>query len=158
MNLKKANITYAFICNIPVCASLCLAANISANHGSFVLTDFLLNYAISLPVAILICLFVPLVGLGKWFTGLFGVNHETFTHNLMYRILATLFYSFIYFMILNPVLGVMNSLINGAWTDFSLWLFNWMRSLPGMMAVGFTASLFFDIPAYRVAHRIDPRF
>lgn len=158
MKFSKANIIYAFLCNIPVSACLCLAANISANHGVFVLNDFLLNYAISLPVAILICLFVPLIRLGKWFTSLFGVNHETFTGNLMYRLLATLFYSFIYFLILNPVLAISNALINHVWIELSLWFFNWMRTLPGMLAVGFTSSLFFDIPAYRTAHKIDPSF
>lgn len=158
MNFSKANLTYALICNIPVSACLCLAANFSANHGSINWMNFLLNYAVSLPVAIMICLFVPLVGLGKWFTGLFGVNHETFTNNLMYRLLATLFYSFIYFMILNPILAIFNSIINQQWIAIQVWFFNWMRSLPGMLCVGFVSSLFFDIPAYRLAHKIDPSF
>lgn len=158
MKIAKANLAYAFLCNIPVSACLCLAANISNNNGNFVILDFLLNYAISLPVAICISLFVPLIGLGKWFTGLFGIEHETFTNNLMYRLLATLFYSFIYFMILNPVLAIFNGLLSGVWFDIPLFLFNWMRSLPGMLAVGFFSSLFFDIPAYRVAHKIDPNF
>ncbi|HNX16167.1 MAG TPA: hypothetical protein PKO28_02175 [Bacilli bacterium] len=158
MKINKANLAYAFLCNIPVSACLCIAANFSNNSGNFIWSDFLLNYAISLPVAILISLFVPLVGLGKWFTSLFGIEHETFTNNLMYRLLATLFSSFIYFMILNPVLAVFNVVISGVWLNVPLWLFNWMRSLPGMLAVGFFSSLFFDIPAYRIAHKIDPKF
>ena len=158
MKVTKASVIYALLCNIPVSACLCLAANFSNNNGNIIWNEFLLNYAVSLPVAILISLFVPLVGLGKWFTGLFGVENETFTHNILYRILAILFTSFIYFMILNPVLAVFNSLISGVWIDIPVWVFHWMRSLPGMLAVGFLSSLFFDIPAFRIAHKVDPNF
>lgn len=156
--LNWATISYALVCNIPVSFCLCVAANQINNNGVIDWASVGFNYAISLPVAILISLFVPLVYIGKWFTSLFGLRHDTFTHNLHYRVLAIFIASVIFFLILNPVLAIANGLANNSWVGIRTWIFNWLRSLPSMLIVGFFSSLFFDIPAYKVAHKIDPNF
>lgn len=158
MKITKASFLYAILCNVPVSACLCLAANLSNNSGAFALNDFLFNYAISLPLAICISLFFPLIKVGKWFTSLFGFKTDTFTHNIMYRVLAILCYSFIYFFILNPILAICNGFFYNSWISLPLWFFNWMRSLPTMIMVGFCSSFFFDIPAFKIAHHIDSSF
>lgn len=156
--LTKANIAYALCCNIPVSFCLCLAANLINNGGVIDWASVGFNYAISLPVAILISLFVPLVSVGKWFTSLFGIKHDTFTHNLHYRVLAIFIASVIYFVILNPILAIANGLASQQWMGINRWVFSWLRSIPSMLIVGFFSSLFFDIPAYKIAHKIDPNF
>ena len=156
--INKATLTYALCCNIPVSFCLCLAANLLNNGGVIDWASVGFNYAISLPIAILISLFVPLVYLGKWFTSLFGIKHDTFTHNLHYRVLAIFIASVIYFIILNPVLALANGVASSKWMGIMPWLYSWLRSIPSMLTVGFFSSLFFDIPAYKMAHRIDHNF
>lgn len=156
--LKPANIAYAFICNIPVSACLCLASNLFTNNGIINFPAFLFDYSISLPTAILISLFIPLVRIGKWFTKLFEVKNDTYTNNFSYRILGTLAASIVYFLILNPVLATANAMKSGNWVNFHSWFFSWFRSLPFMLSIGFISSLIFDVPAYKVAHKIDKNF
>lgn len=156
--LKPANIVYAFVCNIPVSACLCLASNVFTNNGTFIFKAWLFDYSISLPTAILISLFIPLVRIGKWFTKLFGVKNDTYTNNFHYRVLGTLAASIVYFLILNPVLATANAIKSGNWVSFQTWFFSWFRCLPFMLTIGFISSLIFDIPAYQLAHKIDKEF
>lgn len=155
---RIAIVVYAFLCNIPVSFCLCIASALVNDHTSIDWSNLFFNYCISLPIAICITLFVPLVRLGRWFTSLFGVKNDTFTHNLLYRIMAIFFYSCIYFVILNPILTIINLSISNTWPPIGDFLFSWLRSIPFMLLVGFTSSLIFDIPAYKIAHKIDPNF
>lgn len=153
-----AKIVYALLCNIPVSFCLCMASALANDHTNIDWENLFFNYSISLPIAIMITLFIPLVWLGKWFTNLFGVRHDTFTNNILYRVIAIFFYACIYFIILNPTLTLINLLMHGGWMPFEDFIFDWVRGIPFMVLVGFTSSIIFDIPAYRVAHRIDPNF
>lgn len=155
---KVATLVYALLCNIPVSFCLCFASNLSANNGSIDWPNLLFNYSISLPIAILITFVVPLVPLGKKLTASLGVDNETFTHNLLYRLIATFLYACIYFIILNPILTLINIWMNHAWMPVTTFLFQWIRGIPFMVIVGFVSSLVFDFPAFRVAHKIDPNF
>ena len=115
MKVKKSTIVYGIICDLPVCIALCLASNVIAiasvsnGHLSFAWNNFnwiglTYNLPIAFILAMLISCFVPLVRIGKWFTGLFKIEHETFKGNLPYRFLAMLSSSLIFFIGTIPVI------------------------------------------------------
>lgn len=159
MNFSKSNIVYNLLLNFPVTMMLTLTAQF-LTHGGFkvVLSEFLINFAISYPIAISIGLILPLLWLGRWFTALFGVRNDTYTHNLMYRCLATFFSSLLYSLILSPLSYLINRLIYDPSYPIGLYVLDCLKTIPVMVCVGFVSSLFFDIPAYRVAHKVDPNF
>lgn len=156
--ITKAALIYTLICNIPVCLCIGLASNLSANNFAYVDgMSLLINFFVSLPIAVAIGLFVPLLEIGKWFTGLFKVSNDTYTGHIGYRLLATVSSTFLYFIFLNPFLAVFNIMILGG-QSFQVCFNTWLINIPLMLTVGFVATLIFDIPAYRIAHKIDPNF
>ena len=159
MNITKAKVVYNLLLNFPVTCMLTLTAQFM-NNGGFIVhwKDFLINFAISFPIAMLIGLILPLVGLGKWFTNLFGVKNDTYTHNLAYRLLATFFVSFLYSLILSPLSYLINRLIFDPNYPLIKYILDCLKTIPVMIGVGFVSSLFFDIPAFQAAHKIDPEF
>lgn len=130
------------------------------NNGGFQVyaSDFFINFAISFPIAMAIGLILPLLWLGRWFTALFGVRNDTYTHNILYRCLATFFSSLLYSLILSPISYLINRLIFDPSYPIGQYALDCLKTIPVMVAVGFVSSLFFDIPAYRVAHKVDPNF
>ena len=112
MRFKVSNLVYNLLLNFAVCTMLTLTAQFLNNNG-FIVTvpDVFVNFAISYPIAIEIGMLVPLVRIGKWFTALFGVRNDTYTHNLAYRLLATFIASLIYSLILSPLSYLINRLI-----------------------------------------------
>lgn len=159
MNFSKSNILYNLLLNLAVTTMLTLTAQF-LNNGGFIVyaKDFFINFAISFPIAMFIGLVVPLVWLGKWFTGLFGVKHDTYTHNFAYRLLATFFSSLIYSCLLSPLSYLINRLIYDPSYPIGQYALDCLKTIPVMIGVGFVSSLIFDIPAYRAAHAIDPNF
>lgn len=159
MNFSKSNIIYNLLLNLPVCVMLTLTAQF-LNNGGFVVyaKDFFINFAISFPIAMAIGLILPLLWLGRWFTALFGVKNDTYTHNMLYRCLATFFSSLLYSLILSPISYLINRLIYDPSYPIGQYALDCLRTIPVMIAVGFISSLIFDVPAYRVAHKIDPNF
>lgn len=159
MKITKAKFVYNLLVNIPVTSMLTLTAQFLSN-GGFIChwKDFVINFCISFPIAMMIGLFIPLVYLGKWFTALFNVKNDTYTHNLAYRLLATFFASFLYSMILSPISYLINRLIFDPNYPLIKYVTDCLRTIPVMIGVGFVSSIFFDIPAFRVAHKIDPEF
>ena len=159
MKITKSSVVYTFLINIPVTATLTLTAQFLTNGGfRVVVPDVFVNYAISFPIAIAIGLFVPLMHIGKWFTALFGVANETYTNNLSYRCHATFIGSVIYSLILSPLSYLINRLIYAPGYPIGQYFLDCAKTIPVMIAVGFVSSLFFDIPAYQVAHKNDPSF
>lgn len=174
MKMSKATPIYGLICDTPVCISLCVVSSIinisSIQNGQLVIdwanfnwisTGY--NFVIALILAMCVSCFVPLVAIGKWFTGLFGVEHETFKGNLPYRLLAMFISSLIFFIVITPSLNVINCYIIPLLTGNEMTSFkNGMISLgintPFMILVGYVVSVLADIPAYQVAHKIDPKF
>lgn len=159
MKITKAKVVYNLLINIPVSSILTITAQF-LTHQDFIVywQDFVINFAISFPIAMMIGLFMPLMGLGKWFTAAFGVKNDTYTHNMAYRLLATFFISVIYSLILSPLSYLINQLIFNPGFSVIQYIFDCLKTIPVMIGVGFMSSLFFDIPAYRVAHKIDPEF
>ncbi len=159
MNFSKSNVIYNLLLNLPVCVMLTLTAQFMNNGGFQVYaSDFFINFAISFPIAMAIGLILPLLWLGRWFTALFGVRNDTYTHNILYRCLATFFSSLLYSLILSPISYLINRLIFDPSYPIGQYALDCLKTIPVMVAVGFVSSLFFDIPAYRVAHKIDPNF
>ncbi|MBR0439545.1 MAG: hypothetical protein IJK27_02125 [Bacilli bacterium] len=159
MNFSKSNVIYNLLLNLPVCVMLTLTAQFMNNGGFQVYaSDFFINFAISFPIAMAIGLILPLLWLGRWFTALFGVRNDTYTHNILYRCLATFFSSLLYSLILSPISYLINRLIFDPTYPIGQYALDCLKTIPVMVAVGFVSSLFFDIPAYRVAHKIDPNF
>lgn len=159
MNFSKSNAIYNLLLNLPVCVMLTLTAQFMNNGGFQVYaSDFFINFAISFPIAMAIGLILPLLWLGRWFTALFGVRNDTYTHNILYRCLATFFSSLLYSLILSPISYLINRLIFDPTYPIGQYALDCLKTIPVMVAVGFVSSLFFDIPAYRVAHKIDPNF
>jgi len=174
MKFRLSLFVYSLICDIPVSFFLCLASAISAQTDfdsgvmtiSFVTIDWLnmlTNFVIALTLSLLISNFIPLTAIGRWFTALFGVPNDTYTHNMKYRLLATLIISFIFFIIISPTLTVINSLIfpllDGkdplSWKQILIMFF---ANAPLMLLVGFISSLLNDIVAFKAAHAIDETF
>lgn len=159
MNFSKSNVIYNLLLNLPVCVMLTLTAQFMNNGGFQVYaSDFFINFAISFPIAMAIGLILPLLWLGRWFTALFGVRNDTYTHNILYRCLATFFSSLLYSLILSPISYLINRLIFDPSYPIGQYALDCLKTIPVMVAVGFVSSLFFDIPAYRVAHKVDPNF
>lgn len=159
MNFSKSNVIYNLLLNLPVCVMLTLTAQFMNNGGFQVYaSDFFINFAISFPIAMAIGLILPLLWLGRWFTALFGVRNDTYTHNILYRCLATFFSSLLYSLILSPISYLINRLIFDPTYPIGQYALDCLKTIPVMVAVGFVSSLFFDIPAYRVAHKVDPNF
>ena len=159
MNFTKANLVYNVLLNLPVCIMLTLTAQFM-NNGGFrvVVPDVFINFGIAYPIAILIGLIMPFVWLGRWFTALFGVKNDTYTHNLLYRCLATFFISFLYSMILSPISYLISKLIYDPSYPIGQYALDCLKTIPVMIAVGFVTSLICDRPAYLAAHKIDPNF
>lgn len=159
MNFSKSNIIYNLLLNLPVCVMLTLTAQF-LNNGGFIVkaADFGINFAISFPIAMFIGLVIPLVWLGRWFTHLFGVKNDTYTHNPAYRLLATFFSSLIYSCLLSPLSYLINRLIYDPSYPIGQYALDCLKTIPVMVGVGFLTSLLFDIPAYKIAHKIDPNF
>jgi hypothetical protein len=159
MGITKAKLVYNVLLNIPVTIILTLAAQFLGNKAFYCTApDFFINFAVSFPIAMFIGLVIPLVWLGKWFTGLFGVKNDTYTHNFAYRLLATFFSSLIYSCLLSPVSYLINRLIYDPSYPIGQYALDCLKTIPVMIGVGFVSSLIFDIPAYRAAHAIDPNF
>lgn len=138
---------------------LTLTAQFMSNGGFRVtIPDVFISFAISYPIAILIGLIMPFLWLGRWFTALFGVKNDTYTHNLLYRCLATFFVSLLYSLILSPTTYLINRLIYDPSYPIGQFVIDCLKTIPVMVGVGFVSSLVFDIPAYRAAHAIDPEF
>ena len=159
MNFTKANLVYNVLLNLPVCAMLTLTAQFM-NNGGFrvVVPDVFINFAIAYPIAILIGLIMPFVWLGRWFTALFGVKNDTYTHNMLYRCLATFFISLIYSLILSPISYLISKLIYDPSYPIGQYALDCLKTIPVMVAVGFVTSLICDRPAYLAGHKIDPNF
>ena len=159
MRIKLSALVYTLTINLPVTIMLTLTAQFMTNGGFRVMVpDVFINFAISYPIAIAIGLVVPLVQIGKWFTALFGVRNDTYTHNLSYRLLATFIASFIYSLILSPLSYLINRLIYDPSYPIGQYVLDCLKTIPVMIGIGFVSSLFFDIPAYKLAHKIDPDF
>lgn len=156
MRITKSMILYNILANIPVCFVLCI---VSSLLGGFPINwgHFGINYAISFVIAMCVGLFIPLMKIGKWFTGLFHVKNDTYTNNIKYRLLATLSTTVIYFLALNPFLSILNCLILQDMTIYET-LISWALNIPTMLVVGFLSSLIVDIPAYRITKKIDNDF
>ena len=159
MNFTKSNLVFNVLLNFPVCIMLTLTAQFM-NNGGFrvVIPDVFINFAISYPIAILIGLVMPFLWLGRWFTGLFGVKNDTYTHNMLYRCLATFNTSLLYSLILSPISYLINRLIYDPNYPIGQYAIDCLKTIPVMIAVGFVTSLIFDRPAYLAAHAIDPEF
>lgn len=165
--LKTAQFVYTLLCNIPVCFFLCLTSALCAAtsfEGSKMIVDFninwismALNFVIALVLAICIGMFIPLTDIGRWFTGLFKVEHVTYAGNIKYRLLATLIISIIYYLIISPSLMLFNYFVFKNMT-INQCLLNLLFQAPIMLLVGFVSSLINDLFAYKVAHRIDSDF
>ncbi|MGI6713475.1 MAG: hypothetical protein ACOX3K_00155 [Bacilli bacterium] len=154
--ITKSTLLYNVAMNFPLCFFLSLVSNLAAT-GSIDIINVLINTGLGFPIAMGVGLLVPLVRIGRWFTALFGVKNDTYTGNLPYRLLATSISSMIFFIALNPFLTFFNTVVlgGGSFADFFI---GWLRNAPLMVMTGFVLSLVFDIPAYQLAHRIDPNF
>ena len=159
MNFSKSNLLYNVLLNLPVCIMLTLTAQFMTNGGFRVaIPDVFVNFAISYPIAILIGLIMPFLWLGRWFTGLFHVRNDTYTHNMLYRCLATFFTSLLYSLILSPISYMINRLIYDPSYPIGQYAVDCLKTIPVMIGVGFLTSLLCDRPAYLAAHAIDPEF
>lgn len=156
MRALLSKIIYNVITNVFVCFFLCLAAALLASP-TIDWVNFGINYIVSFILAMAIGLFIPLTRIGRWFTALFKVDNKTYKGNIKYRLLATLISSFIFFIIINPSLTVLNYFILQDMTVYECFM-NWLINIPCMFLVGFLSSLISDFGAYKVAHKIDSNF
>lgn len=152
-----SKIIYNVITNIFVCFFLCLAAALLADPTQIDWVNFGINYAVSFVIAMAIGLFIPLTRIGRWFTALFKVDNKTYKGNIKYRLLATFISSFIFFIIINPTLTILNYFILHDMTVYECFM-NWLINIPCMFLVGFLSSLISDFAGYQVAHKIDNNF
>lgn len=169
---RLAILIYSLICDIPVSFFLCLTATLIANTKIFGgdlfiyfsqinWKDFGINYSVSITLALSISNFIPLTTIGRWFTALFKVDNKTYTGNMPYRLLATLVISLIFYAVITPSLSVFNCFIypvlkgENALT-FKEFLINFSINTPFMLLMGYITSLIFDIPAYRIARKVEP--
>lgn len=118
---------------------------------------FGIDYAFSFCLAMLIGLTIPFVSIGRWFTALFRIPNDTYTHNIRYRLLATLIITVIYFALISTSLTVFNYFYLGQ-NDFGQVFLKSLTNVPVLFLIDFTASFCFDIPAYKAAHKIDDSF
>lgn len=156
MAITRSSLVYNIIVNIPVCFSLCLASSL-LNGLPIDWANFALNFSVSFVLAMLIGLFIPLGRIGRWFTALFHVDTTTYKGNLPYRLLATFISSCIFYAIISPTLTVMNYFLKGGESVQEV-CYHWLLNLPFLFLVGFLSTLISDLPAYRRAHQIDPKF
>ncbi len=156
MRTLLSKIIYNVITNVFVCFFLCLAAALLASP-TIDWVNFGINYLVSFILAMAIGLFIPLTRIGRWFTALFKVDNKTYKGNIKYRLLATFISSFIFFIIINPSLTVLNYFILHDMTVYECFM-NWLINIPCMFLVGFLSSLISDFGAYQVAHKIDNNF
>jgi hypothetical protein len=156
MAITKSSLYYNLLVNVPVCFALSLGGAL-VNSLTIDWANFAINYAVSFVLAMLIGLFVPLTAIGRWFTGLFHVENKTYANNLRYRLLATLISSLIFYLIISPSLTVMNYFLIGAGDPLNT-LYHWLLNFPFLFLVGYTSTLISDLPAYKVAHNVDPNF
>jgi hypothetical protein len=156
MKITKSSLVYNIIINIPVCFALSIFGAL-VNSFDINWPNFAINYAVSFVLAMAIGLFIPLMAIGRWFTGLFGVPNETYTHNLRYRLLASLISSLIFYLIISPTLTVMNYFLLGG-QSVEETLLHWLVNFPFLFLIGYTSTLVSDIPAYKAAHKIDKNF
>ena len=171
---KLATFVYSVVCGIPVSFFLCLSSAIVAQSDidSGVLTinfntidwaNFATNFVIALFLSIMISNFIPLTRIGRWFAALFGVQNETYTGNMKYRLLATLISTIIFFAIISPTLTLINCVIYPLTQDkpvmsaHQIWL-SFLINTPILILVGFVSSLINDLAAYKAAHHIDHNF
>lgn len=155
MKITFSSFIYNVICNSGVCFLLCLAASlkISLNINWW---SFGINFAVAFGLSMIVGLFIPLVKIGRWFTGLFKVKNDTYKGNIKYRLLATSIISFIFFIVVNPSLAILNYFINNQ-TIYETFI-NWLINIPFMLLIGFISSFISDFPAYKVANKIDNEF
>ncbi len=163
-----AKLVYLTLCNVPVCFFLCVASSISGvtdiakgvitiSLNKIIWLNFLYNFIVSFIVAMTIGMFVPLTDIGRWFTSLFKVDNKTYTHNMPYRLLATLIITCIYYAGITPISTIFNVFILKSMTLQQSFI-SWIINIPLMLLVGFVSSLISDIAAYKIAHSIDSNF
>lgn len=166
--ILQAKLVYLIICNVPVCFFLCIASSISGvtditkgvvtiSLNEIVWLNFLYNFIVSFICAMTIGMLVPLTDIGRWFTSLFKVDNKTYTHNMPYRLLATLIITCIYYAGITPVSTIFNVFILKSMTLEQSFI-SWIINIPLMLLVGFVSSLISDIAAYKIAHSIDNNF
>ena len=156
MKITLSKLLYNLIVNFLVCLTLSLAGVWLSSSG-LIWSHLAINFAISFVLAMIIGLFVPLTAIGKWFTGLFRLPHESYTGNLPYRLLATFISSCIFYFTISPVLALTNYFLVPN-QDPTVCLVNWLLNIPFMLLVGFCSTLLSDFLGYRAAHRIDKAF
>lgn len=156
MKITKSLLVYNLLTNIPVCFALSLAGALLASNTIDWL-NFAINFALSFLVAMAVGLFIPLVRIGRAFTALFHVDNRTYTHNLPYRLLATLSASAIFYLAISPLLSVVNYFLVPGKTPQEVTL-AFFHNLPLLFLIAFSVSLLADLPAYRLAHHLDPEF
>lgn len=166
--MKVTTLLYAFLCNLPVTASLCLTSSIygvssvadgalTMNFGAINWGIFFINWGVAMVLAVIVGYFVPLVMIGRWFTRLFKVDDTTYKGNMPYRLLASLVITVIYFLAITPSLTVFNWLVF-RFTDFPTALINMLKQSPFILIVGYTVSLITDVWVYQIAHRVNENF
>jgi hypothetical protein len=156
MKITKSSLVYNLACNPPISFALSLAGALLAS-STINWANFAINFAISLTIAMLVGLFVPITRIGRAFTAFFHIDNRTYTHNLAYRLLATLAGTFIFFFAISPVLSVVNYFLVPGSTPLEVFL-AFLRNFPLLFLIDFTATLLSDLPAYRLAHYLDPDF
>lgn len=167
LNIKLAGFVYCLFCNIPVCFFLCMTSSIinlgtwegaklTLDFGAFNWPGFFANYALALVLAMCVGTFVPLTAIGRWFTGLFHIENETYKGNMKYRLLATLIITLIYYVVISPTLAVINGIYYHLTAEKIV--IGLLIQMPFMLVVGFVSSLINDLGAYKMAHRIDKNF
>ena len=166
---RLATFVYGLLVNIPVCFALCLTSAIigasdfdagvlTINFLSFNWLNILYNFLVGMTIATLVSLYVPLLQIGRWFTGLFGIQNETYEGNMRYRLLATFIITVIYYLAITPALVIFNYFVLKVYSSPKQAFMTFLISIPFLLIVGFTSSLINDVGAYRVAHRIDKNF
>jgi hypothetical protein len=156
MKITLSKLVYNLLINIPICFALCFTAVLISGKG-INWPNFWINISVSYVLAMLIGLFVPLMLIGKRFTALFKVDTTTYTHNIRYRLLATFIGSVIFFSIISPSLTILNYFILKNQTIEEC-LLSWLANIPLMFLVAFLSTLVSDLPAYKIAHKIDDKF
>ena len=169
MKIRLAIFVYCLLCNIPVCFCLCLAASIVGasdfEHGVLTIAFgdinwlyMLYNFLVGFTIATIVGNFVPLTDIGRWFTGLFHIENETYEGNIRYRLLATLIITLIYYSAITPALTLFNFYVLKIYSTPQQAIMAMIINIPIMLLVGFVSSLISDLGAYRVAHMIDKNF
>ncbi len=155
MRSKIANFTYVLLSNLIV--AFLLNFSVQFLFSQYVdWNNLLLNFSVAFLVGVIIGSSLPLVKIGKWFTKIFKVENETYTNNILYRLLATLIINSIFFIFINPTITIVNFIVYNQ--DHLIAFLNWLWTAPYVFIVGYCASLIGDFIAYRCAHKIDNNF